>query len=97
MTELFKTIQNPSNEELKPCPFCGRQVKYKELKWAFSWELLIEHVYDDIILYDPCPMRFTTDVTWKDTNKKPPEIISETIIAEKKARFIEKWNRRASE
>jgi len=23
MTELVKTVQNSSNEELKPCPFCG--------------------------------------------------------------------------
>ena len=23
MTELFTTVQNPSDEELKPCPFCG--------------------------------------------------------------------------
>ena len=23
MTELFTTVQNSSDEELKPCPFCG--------------------------------------------------------------------------
>ena len=25
MTELFKTLQNSSDEELKPCPFCGSE------------------------------------------------------------------------
>lgn len=30
MTELFKTRQNSSNEELKPCPFCGMTVHWDD-------------------------------------------------------------------
>jgi len=28
MTELSTTVQNSSDEELKPCPFCGEESPY---------------------------------------------------------------------
>ena len=31
MTELVTTLQNSSDEELKPCPFCGADVQLRNV------------------------------------------------------------------
>lgn len=36
MTELFKTLQNSSNEELLPCPFCSSNNIICPLPWIIS-------------------------------------------------------------
>jgi len=43
MTELFTTVHNSSNEELKPCPFCGGNVKIERNSVGI---VEIEHIDD---------------------------------------------------
>lgn len=80
---------------LKPCPFCERNMKYNEIKWAFVWEVHIEHEYDKSTLYSPCPMRFYKEIPWKD--RSSGEVFNEDIVERMKQQFIESWNRRVKE
>ena len=77
--------------DLETCPFCGRNMKYVEIKWAFVWQVCIEHDYDTSILYNPCPMRFYKDIPWRD---KSGEVYNEVWVKRQKQQFIESWNRR---
>lgn len=82
------------NYELKPCPFCGRDMKYNEIKWTFGLEVRIDHDYDTRTLYTPCPMRFYKSIPWKD--RYSGEVFSEDLIRRMKQQFIESWNRGAT-
>ena len=96
MTEPTNTIPTPyQSGMLKPCPFCGRNMKYKELQWAFVWDVFIEHDYDKSKLFTPCPMKFYRHIEWR--NRNSGEIIKEEFVNTRKQRFVEDWNRRVSE
>ena len=79
--------------ELKPCPFCGRNMKYKEMQAAFVWDVFIEHDYDKSKLYIPCPMRFYKHIFWRDD--RSGEVFNEDLVKRQKQQFIDTWNRRA--
>jgi len=55
--------------ELKPCPFCGRNVRYCESQDDFIWTICIEHKYDlntlFVGLFSLCPMKFIKHIVWK--------------------------------
>ena len=78
--------------ELEPCPFCGRNMKYNEMRWAFVWEVHIDHDYDTRKLYVPCPMHFYKAIPWKD--RSSGEAFNEDWVKRRKLQFIESWNRR---
>ncbi len=78
---------------LKPCPFCGRNMKYREVQWSFVWSVSIQHDYDKGTLI-PCPMRFSRDIDWNDSEGN---VVKEDIVNIQKQKFIEDWNRRVSE
>lgn len=81
--------------ELKPCPFCGRSMKYKEARGAFVWDVFIEHDYNKNTLYIPCPMAFFRHIPWKD--RVTGEVFDEGWVKRQKQLFIEEWNRRVKE
>lgn len=81
--------------DLKPCPFCGRNMRYYEIQWEFFWEVHIGHEYDTRTVYTPCPMRFYTHIEWKDRDSG--KVFGDDIVNARKQRFIENWNRRVSE
>ena len=96
MTEPTNTLPTPYQPgTLKPCPFCGRNMKYKELRWAFVWDVFIEHDYDTSKLYIRCPMAFYTHIEWK--YRDSGEIVKEEFVNARKQRFVEAWNRRVGE
>lgn len=61
MTELFTTVQNSSDEELKPCPFCGWDVRIERLPTGF---VTIEHP-DDV----ECILNAMDSMWWGDTER----------------------------
>lgn len=83
------------SDDLKPCPFCGRSMKYNEEQWAFVWWVCIEHDYNKNTLYTPCPMKFSKDIPWKD--RFTGEVFNEDFVKKRKEQFIESWNRRSIE
>lgn len=85
--------------ELKPCPFCGRKVVYRESQDEFIWTISIEHKYDwdtpFIPLFSVCPMEFIKHIVWKKFETE--EEIKEDVVNAQKQKFIEDWNRRVEE
>lgn len=56
MTELFTTVQNSSDEELKPCPFCGgkpvtdfeRDTAHGLIGDIISWSIYCTECYAEL-------------------------------------------------
>lgn len=96
MTDPTNTLPTPCQSGmLKPCPFCGRNMKYKEIRGAFVWDVFIEHDYDKSKLYIPCPMAFYAHIPWKD--RSSGEVFNEDWVKRKKQQFIDTWNRRVEQ
>ena len=45
-TELFRTIQNSSDKELKPCPFCGMTVHWDDLDGIIHDKVIANCIVD---------------------------------------------------
>ena len=81
--------------DLKPCPFCGRAMRYQEEQGVFNWLVMVLHEYDTRKLYVPCPLRFDRHIGWRD--RISGEVFDEDIVNRKKQEFIDCWNRGANE
>ena len=70
-------------DNLKPCPFCGHDVKLDKIQWSSKTTVEIKHVDMSAKLY-VCNMRYRAEYE----NQYADRLIQS---------FIERWNRRVNE